>query len=164
MILGILHHSSISLWGRRLKFILKWNNNWLTELSPVLPCWKFLNNTQQYHIACPLAVSLVSFKFRLCSPQVISVKQVILWYTEQCYNGTWLCKYFPAIALTLNVRGPSYLGLTRSISWLLMPWLLTSPGHQQPWYWLCRLGRFLSFLRKDLNYLRCINVEKWHKM
>ena len=34
--------------------------------------------------------------------------------------------------LTLNVRGPSYLGLTRSISWLLMPWLLTSPGHQQP--------------------------------
>ena len=34
--------------------------------------------------------------------------------------------------LTLNVRGPSYLGLNRSISWLLMPWLLTSPGHRQP--------------------------------
>ena len=31
--------------------------------------------------------------------------------------------------LTLNVPGPSYLGLTRSISWLLMPWLLTSPCH-----------------------------------
>ena len=43
--------------------------------------------------------------------------------------------------LTLNVRGPSYLGLTRSISCLLMPWLLTSPGHQHPWYWLCRKGR-----------------------
>ena len=26
-----------------------------------------------------------------------------------------------------------------------MPWLLTSPGHQQPWYWLCRIGRFLSY-------------------
>ena len=38
--------------------------------------------------------------------------------------------------LTLNVRGPSYLGLTRSISWLLMPWLLTLLGHQQPWYCL----------------------------
>ena len=40
---------------------------------------------------------------------------------------------FPCIRnvlLTLNVRGPSYLGLTRSISRLLMPWLLTSPGHQ----------------------------------
>ena len=65
--------------------------------------------------------------------------------------------------LTLNVRGPSYLGLTRSISWLLMPWLLTSPGHQQPWYWLCIIGRFVSYLRKDFNYLRRINVEKWHK-
>ena len=65
---------------------------------------------------------------------------------------------------TLNVRGPSYLGLTRSISWLLMPWLLTSPGHQQPWYWLCRIGGFLSYFRKDFKYLRRINVEKWHKM
>ena len=66
--------------------------------------------------------------------------------------------------LTLNVWGSSYLGLIRSISWLLMPWLLTSPGRQQPWYWLCRIGRFLSCLRKDFNYLRRNNVEKWHKM
>ena len=36
----------------------------------------------------------------------------------------WLCKY-----LTFNVREPNYLGLTRSISWLLMRWLVTSPGH-----------------------------------
>ena len=57
--------------------------------------------------------------------------------------------------LTLNMRGPSYLGLTR---------LLTSPGHQQLWYWLCRIGRLLSYLGKDFNYLRRINVEKWHKM
>ena len=61
--------------------------------------------------------------------------------------------------LTLNVRGQSHLGLTRSISWLLMPWLLMSPGHQQPCYWLCRIGRFLSYLRKDFNNLRRINVE-----
>ena len=68
--------------------------------------------------------------------------------------------------LSLNVRGPSYLGLTRSISWLLMPWLLTSPGHQQPWYWHCRICKSWSYLREDLNYmyLRRINVEKWHKM
>ena len=50
--------------------------------------------------------------------------------------------------LTLNVWGLSYLGLTRSTSWLLMPWLLVSPGHQQPWYWLYRMGRSLSCLRK----------------
>ena len=56
-----------------------------------------------------------------------------------------------ASELTLNVWGPSYIGLTRSISWLLMPWLLKSPGHQQPWYWLYRISRFLSYLRKDFN-------------
>ena len=61
--------------------------------------------------------------------------------------------------LTLNVRGPSYLSLTRSISWLLMSWLLTSPGHQQPWYWLCKICRSWSFLMKELQYLCHVNVE-----
>ena len=66
--------------------------------------------------------------------------------------------------LTLNVRGPSYLCLTRSISWLLMPWLLTSPGHQQPWYWLYRICTSLSYLRKNFKYLCHTSVEEWHKM
>ena len=65
--------------------------------------------------------------------------------------------------LTLNVRGPSYLGLTRSISWLLMPWLLASPGHQQPWYSLCRISRSLSYSGRNFNYLCLIRVEEWHK-
>ena len=60
--------------------------------------------------------------------------------------------------LTCNVRGPSYLGLAWSISWLLIPWLLTSPGHQQPWYWLCRICRSWSYLRKDFKYLCHINL------
>ena len=68
------------------------------------------------------------------------------------------------ILLTLNVQGPSYLHLTRSILWLLMPWLLTSPGHQQPWYWLYRICRSLSYLREDFKYLCHINVDKWHKL
>ena len=38
-----------------------------------------------------------------------------------------------------------------------MPWLLTSPGHQQPWYWLCSIGRFLSYLKRDFN---CV-VSMW---
>ena len=55
----------------------------------------------------------------------------------------------------------SYLGLTRSISWLLKPWLLSSPGHQQPCYWLCKLGRPLSYTRRDFNYLCHVIVKKW---
>ena len=88
-----------------------------------------------------------------------------VWY---CYSHIHKEGYFIlwkyAFCLTLNVRGPSYLGLTRSISWLLMPWLLTLPGHQQPWYWLYRICRSFSYLRKDFKYLCQINVEEWHKM
>ena len=75
-----------------------------------------------------------------------------------CTNPSicWFCGYEYS---TLNVRGPSYLSLTRSVSRLLMPWLLTSPGHQRPWYWLCRICRSWSYLRKDLKYLCHINVE-----
>ena len=44
--------------------------------------------------------------------------------------------------ISMIVRS-NYLGFTRSISWLRMSWLLVSPGHQQPWYWISRIGRSL---------------------
>ena len=66
--------------------------------------------------------------------------------------------------LTLNVRKPSYLGLTTSIAWLLMSWILASPGCQQPWYWLHRICRSFSYLRKDFKYRCHINEDEWHKM
>ena len=101
----------------------------------------------------------------------------IQWLYALCWQGnkTSILSMMPLILfhhqvspdhneLTLNVRGPSYPGLTRSISWLLMPWLLTSPGHQQPWYWLYRICRSFSYLRKCFKYLCQINVVEWHKM
>ena len=59
----------------------------------------------------------------------------------------------------LSVRGPSYLGITRSMTWLLVPWLLTSAGHQQPSYWQCRICRSWIYLGKDFKYLCHINME-----
>ena len=42
---------------------------------------------------------------------------------------------------------------TGSISWLLMPWLLTSSGHQQPWYWLCLSDKCLTDVHpRSLKY------------
>ena len=76
------------------------------------------------------------------------------WWHSDC-----LWQHLPHSLLTLNVRGPSYLGLTRSVSWLLMPWLLTSPGQEQPWYWLCWICTSWSYLRKDFKYMCHINVE-----
>ena len=68
---------------------------------------------------------------------------------------TWIIM---RVHFTLNMRGPSYLGLTGSISWLLMPWLLMSPEHQQPWYWLYRIYGSFSYLR---NNLRTCVISMW---
>ena len=96
---------------------------------------------------CSWYQQTLTLKFSLFEniPFVLMEKEFSVTYTSQL--------------ITLNVRGPSYLGLTRSISWLLMPWLLTSPWHQQPWYWLCRTCRSWSYMRKDFKYLCHIDVD-----
>ena len=62
------------------------------------------------------------------------------------------------------LQGPSYPGYTKSISWLLMSWILASPGHHRSWYWMCKLVMFLSYMREDFhtivvfvwsNYIDC---------
>ena len=40
---------------------------------------------------------------------------------------------------TLVVLKPEYSSMTRTIPWLLMHWLIVLLGHQQQWYWLCRI-------------------------
>ena len=49
---------------------------------------------------------------------------------------------------------------TRSILWLLLPWLFASPGHQQLSHWVCMVSKFLSSTRKDFNCLSHISVAK----
>ena len=69
--------------------------------------------------------------------------------------------------LTLLVLRLEYSSRTRSISWLPMPWLLVSPGHQQPWYWECEIheiGRPFGSMRVDFNLLRHLRVEKLEKI
>ena len=41
--------------------------------------------------------------------------------------------------------------------------LATQGKHRHP-YWLCRIGKFLSYLTKNFNYLNHVNVDEWHKM
>ena len=48
----------------------------------------------------------------------------------------------------------------RSIPGLLMLWLLASPGHQQPWYRLCRINRSLFSMGKNSNYLILISSNE----
>ena len=32
------------------------------------------------------------------------------------------------------------------------------------WVWLCRIGKFLFYTRKEFNYLCLVNVEEWHRL
>ena len=82
----------------------------------------------------------------------------VVWLTYSGLPDTGVCMliYFaffchPACALSRLVWGQSYHCLTRAILLLLMPWLLASPGHQHPWYWLNRICRSLSSVRKNLR-------------
>ena len=50
--------------------------------------------------------------------------------------------------------------ITYSISWLLMPWRLVSPGHQQPWYWICRKKRSLSSQGRSWTTCTMISMLK----
>ena len=56
------------------------------------------------------------------------------------------------------LRSEQYVQIM-SIWWLLMPWLLQSPGHHQARYWLCKIGRSLSqLLVTDIQH---DDVIKW---
>ena len=90
--------------------------------------------------------------------KVLSYSWLVFRLRYALISTQWLVTLVPCV-LTLSVRGPSYYGLVRTISWLLMPWLLTSPGHQQLWYWLCRICRSWYYLRKDFKYMCLIDME-----
>ena len=68
--------------------------------------------------------------------------------------------YFGHNELTYPAIVVSHCGCSWSMSWVLIPWWLVSPGHQH----LCcglrktKIGRFLSFMRRDSNFLLANNV------
>ena len=66
----------------------------------------------------------------------------IFWYHIHCFY----------LILNPNVWGLSYLSLTMPIPSLLMPWRCKDPGHQQPWYWLYKLGMSLSYISTGVNW------------
>ena len=45
-----------------------------------------------------------------------------------------------------------------------MAWLLASPGHQLPWYWLSKIGRSWSSMREDFNNLLYLCVGERYKL
>ena len=66
-----------------------------------------------------------------------------------------------ALFLVLRLE---YFWRTQSITWLLMSWLLTPLGHQQPWYLLCIISRPLSSIMANfhLPFEESTNNCSWH--
>ena len=91
--------------------------------------------------------------------KMISNEHISRNHFQTLYTGSFLtfrslsifkC-WFNGEIVTLNMRGPSYLGL----KWL--------SGHQQPRYWICKIGKSWSYTRKNFNYPWYVSEEKWHK-
>ena len=51
-----------------------------------------------------------------------------------CISG--IASVYLDVALNLRAAKWEYSRKTRSVVWLLMPWLHASPDHQLPWYWI----------------------------
>ena len=44
----------------------------------------------------------------------------------------------------------------KAIPWLMMPWLLASPGHQQPCYWICLINNSMPSMRTNYCITMCV--------
>ena len=80
-----------------------------------------------------------------CDTSMVLAQDSML--TGRSVSIAFICAFVWIHLLTPNVQGLSYLSLTGSISWLLMAWLLVSPGRQQPWYWLYKISKSWSNTR-----------------
>ena len=67
-------------------------------------------------------------------------------YLSQC----WPKSMSPYGATRLQWVNEHY-GQTKSISYMLMPWLLALPGHQQPWYWHGRINESLFSVKISIT-------------
>ena len=83
---------------------------------------------------------------------------IVEWFLFQwCFPRVSMNKFLGKIdmstrdKLTILVLRMAYFERNKSISWLMMPWLLMSPGHQQPRYWLSMINGSLSSMRKAFN-------------
>ena len=83
---------------------------------------------------------------------------IILWY----FDNYWLVKI--ATCLIAGILWETWVNLSMqklkySVPLLLMPMLLVSPCHQQPWYWLCSASVFFE----DFNHVHYRTVRNYWK-
>ena len=63
------------------------------------------------------------------------------WPMNSPHKGPVTWKMFPFDDIMMHQQAM----WTLAMPWPLMTWLLASPGHQQPWHWLCRMCPWLPW-------------------
>ena len=107
----------------------------------------------QYPVSCAHNNGLANNNTRLCIMQIRLADNV---HTKLCPYASAMHEYHndkwwgSDEDIDLTMWDWEYSVSSRSVSLLVMPWLLVSPGHQQQWYWLCKIDRSLS----NINTLR----------
>ena len=89
-----------------------------------------------------------------CSPCGI---ELILGPSRTSYDG------FSGHQPPVQAVGTAVADIPRDVR-LIVSHNLASPGHQHPCYYLSKIGKFLSQLTRDFNYMCLVNLEERHKM
>ena len=121
---------------------------WPTAVVYAVSCCIGLcyNGTRLYPVWCITRPPIwISFMQLPCCP-CWSWSQVV-WCVTYILRNQWINSQ-----LTLLGLKPEYSGQNSSIPWLLMSWLLVSPGHQQLWLWQCRIKSCLSSMRSRKSF------------
>ena len=128
--------------------------------------WPIYNNTALY-----MTLGQGKSKSDLCSTWVLFTRASS--YKPYSPEG---CFHLKMCVCKSTFHNPSiqFPYKTRSVSCLLMPWSLTSPDHQQPWYWPCEIRwpclpwdwfsalptHDISLSRKDERYAQWLKFLK----
>ena len=84
-------------------------------------------------------------------------------YTGKMISLYWIRAQMTSIIigvmLTPLVLTLKYCGIYKSLPWLVMPWLLSLPGHQQLWCLLWRINGSSVFQGRDFNFLGEMQIK-----
>ena len=119
-----------------------WSSSWALCPSLPEPCqimnWNLKNNQQVPFYCQTLTADIIEGWLSMRWSDLQSLQfdtKLSLWSTLMRYQSDIYT------LLILKLEDP---GRTRSMPWQLIPWLLTSPGHQQSVYWICNINQSLS--------------------
>ena len=137
----------------------QWVNNLLTS-TVIMPAY-FIDHW--IHIGTAPEVLNHNGLPSTMAQEMLNQYCIKLWCITNIHNETVDCVLRSVTSivmetelLNLVVLRLEYSAKNLSISWLLLPWFLASPGHQKARYWQNRINESLPFIRVNFNNLHYV--------